>query len=172
MTKIAQEAARVLGADASAILLPEEETGELVIKASQGLSASYVRAVRIKVGVDAVGQAIIEKKPHIMEDSPAFFRKIGDAFTLKMIEREGIMTRMAVPIFVGSEAVGTLNLYHFRLHRYAGEELKRAELFCRMAGVAIQTAQRLKVQLEKIGALDVLSETSQRIFQAASEEEV
>ena len=66
LTKIAEEAARVLGADASAILLPEEETGELVIKASHNLSASYVRAVRIKVGVDAVGQAILDKKPHIM----------------------------------------------------------------------------------------------------------
>lgn len=171
LTKIAQEAARVLGADASAILLPEEETGELVIKASHNLSASYIRAVRIKVGVDAVGQAIINKKPHIMEDSPAFFRKIGDAFTLKMVERERIKTRVAVPILVREEAVGTLNLYHFRLHRYRAEELKRAELFCRMAGVAIQTARRLKVQSEKISSMDVLSETSQRIFQAASEEE-
>jgi GAF domain-containing protein len=72
---------------------------------------------------------------------------------------------------VGLEAVGTLNLYHFRLHRYSGEELKRTELFCRMAGVAIQTARRLKGQLEKIGSLSVLSETSQRIFQAVSEEE-
>ncbi len=50
----------------------------------------------------------MDKKPQIMEDSPAYFRKIGDAFTLKMIEREGIMTRVAVPIFVGLEAVGTL----------------------------------------------------------------
>ena len=171
LTKIAEGAARVLGADASAILLPEEETGELVIKGSHNLSASYVRAVRIKVGVDPTGQAIIDKKPQIMEDSPAYFRKIGDAFTLKMIEREGIMTRVAVPIFVGLEAVGTLNLYHFRLHRYSGEELKRTELFCRMTGVAIQTARRLKVQSEKIGSLDVLNETSQRIFQAADEEE-
>jgi len=171
LQRITKEAARVLGADASAILLPEEETGELVIKASHNLSPSYVRAVRIKVGVDAVGQAIVDKKPHIMEDSVAFFRESGDAFTLKMIEREGIKTRVAAPIFVRKDAVGTLNLYHFRLHRYTEEELKSAELFCRLAGVAIQSAQRLQVREERIGSLDVLSETSKALFVVASPEE-
>jgi diguanylate cyclase (GGDEF)-like protein len=172
LTRIAEGAAQVLGADAAAILLIDETNPELVIKASYNLSNAYISGMHLKMGVDSSGRAIVDCKLQVWEDAPAHLREVKEKDLRELIEREGIKSLVGAPIMIGERVAGTVNLYHFHPHCFKDNEIRAIELFARLAGVALRSAHRLQMREEKISSLDIVSETSQKIFQAQTPEEV
>jgi phosphoserine phosphatase RsbU/P len=62
---------QILDVDTCAILLLDEETGELVARAALGIEEEVEQGVRIPVGGGFAGRIAAEKRPVILDDHPA-----------------------------------------------------------------------------------------------------
>src|SRR5207244_13374381 len=66
---VLEQAAELLGSDAGAIYLIEEEQGEAILKvgASRGLTADRV-ALRLRIGSPVTGLAVLKRRPVAFTD--------------------------------------------------------------------------------------------------------
>ncbi len=129
---------RFHGVIRGAVTLLDEETGELYIEASNGLTVRGQRA-RYQLGEGITGRAVESGKPIVVPQvsrEPMFLNRAGER---KQNERQEI-SFICVPIIVNRKAVGALGIdLAFKKDRDYDRELK----FFRV--VASMTAQALKV---------------------------
>lgn len=169
---IAKEAANFVGSDAAAVFLPEEGSRILRIVASYNLDSNYVKKVRAKMGDGVPGRVIAEKKPKIIPDASKFFEEKGDREALELIKSAGICSAASVPILLGEEGVGTLNIHYFRKHHFSLSEIESLSIFAKFSAIAIQNARRLREREERAEKLAELSDVNQRLLSANSSEEI
>ncbi len=129
---------RFHGVIRGAVTLLDEETGELYIEASNGLTVRGQRA-RYQLGEGITGRAVESGKPIVVPQvsrEPMFLNRAGER---KQNERQEI-SFICVPIIVNRKAVGALGVdLAFKKDRDYDRELK----FFRV--VASMTAQAIKV---------------------------
>ena len=129
---------RFHGVIRGAVTLLDEETGELYIEASNGLTVRGQRA-RYQLGEGITGRAVESGKPIVVPQvsrEPMFLNRAGER---KQNERQEI-SFICVPIIVNRKAVGALGVdLAFKRDRDYDRELK----FFRV--VASMTAQAIKV---------------------------
>ncbi len=105
--KIVAMVARHMGASACTVFLYDNETEELVLKATQGLNQDCVGKIRLKVGEGLTGLSLKELKPVCVTDLTHHpnFKVIGN------IDEERYDAFLSVPITRGISKVGVLTLH-------------------------------------------------------------
>jgi signal transduction protein with GAF and PtsI domain len=111
--------------DAIAIWTIEDDTDLMTISSSAGLTERYIRffnkSDRIPVGKGLVGSVMSSRKA--MEVSTfSEYTQIGTDRWGEMVREEGIVSVLAVPMFVGGKILGAFNLYYKVEHDYSEEE--------------------------------------------------
>lgn len=177
------------------VMLLDEETGELIIKATQSKSRAYRKKPNLKLGESVAGKAAAEGRPIAVMD----VRQTPDYSYPDIARREGLCSLIAVPLKVKGQTIGVLNCYTAKPHIFTDEEIALLTALGSHAAMAIENAKlmvrsaiiqemhhRVKNSLQTIASLlrlqirygkfesveQVLNETINRILAIASVHEL
>lgn len=131
---IVEMAAQIMHARGCALLLFDEEQGELALRAAYGLNREHAAISPIDVETSLTGQAIKRGKPVIVRDlvnEPLYRNK-------ELARRGGLHSFLSVPVTVRDKVIGAFNCYMGSVHEFSQMEI---ELFSTMAN---QTALALE----------------------------
>jgi phosphoserine phosphatase RsbU/P len=146
LTRIANLARRIIDYRTFGILLLDEETQELVMKAAVRYGANAC-AQRIKVGDGLVGHSALYKIPILVPDvsrDPRYIKIVDD-----------VRSELVIPLLVKDRCIGVFDLESPELNAFNEQHLEILTLLASQAAVAIENArlyerlQANEVRLEK-----------------------
>ncbi|MFZ5925253.1 MAG: PocR ligand-binding domain-containing protein [Bacillota bacterium] len=127
----------VLGAQWCALRLLDEETGELVLKASLGMGAELqARAGRVRPEGTVLGKVLETGEPVVVEDLTAG----GSEVRLPYYSAE-VRAVAVVPVRAGGKILGTLKVYSPIPRRWSDKEVGYLEIAASQAGLALENAR-------------------------------
>ncbi len=105
LTRIVEAAVYITGAEEGFLLLVDEGSGELYMRAARGLGEKYARGFRLKVDDSLAGQVVRTGKPLMITGANQ-----GDP--LKVKTGYLVKSLLHVPIKVGDSVIGVLSVDH------------------------------------------------------------
>ncbi len=192
---IVEMAARMLDAKTCALMLIDEDTGELIMSAADSAGTAYLNRPHLKVGDGITGLVARTGKPISVVDvqrEPRFLAKA-------MAAQEGLRALLSVPLVVRDRVIGVFNCYKDRPHQFGDSEIQLLTTLANQTALAIENANlvvrsallremhhRVKNNLQTIAMLlrlqlrdgrevsgrEVLTETIQRILSIATVHEI
>ena len=143
LTRIVEAAVYITGAEEGLLLLVDEESGDLYMRAARGLGEKYAREFRLKVSDSIAGEVVRTGKPVMITGS----RK-GDLLKLKT----GYLVKslLHVPLKVGEEVIGVLSVDHmFEDRKFGNHELYLLSSLADYAAMALEN-MRLRVKFRSL----------------------
>ncbi len=150
--------ARLTGSKICSMMILDEKSGELVIKATQSLSEHYRIKPPIKVGESVSGRAVLYKKPITVLD----VTRESDYKYPEIAHAEGLKSLISVPMMIKNQVIGVLNCYTAEKHEFTEEETQILAGVANQAALAIQNTNLLA---EKVAAVENL-ETRKKVDRA------
>jgi signal transduction protein with GAF and PtsI domain len=129
--------AQVMGSKICSIMLLDEKKQELVIAATQSLSQDYVSKPNLKLGQSISGKVVLERKPISVLDVT---KEPGYMFP-EIAKKEGVISMIGVPMMIKDRAIGVINTYTQREHKFSGEEIDILQAIANQAAVAIENTR-------------------------------
>ncbi len=131
----------------------------LEIRASRGLSRTFLNSTPVKVGEGLLGEAVHTRKAISVVD----LRKDPRTRHIKLVRRERLAGLLAVPICQRSQAIGVISVYTSKPRDFTQKEIDLLSTFASQASIAIENARlyaRMKEQyLAIVTALAAAIET-------------
>jgi signal transduction histidine kinase len=149
LTRLLRQAVEMLDCEAGSFLLAAEETGELIFTCAVGGREEEVRHLRLPKGAGVAGWVAEQGEPALV-DQPG-----QDPRHLINIEKQldfPVHNILAVPLSIGVERLGALELLNKRSGPFGQNDLKLATLIAGRAAVAVQIGHR-REQREKADRL-------------------
>lgn len=134
---ITRESVELTSADACAIRLLSDDGNELVFAKSWGLSERYITKGPLRIHENPLAQRVMQGGETIMRN----VRKVPDVQYNNEMMEEGIVSILTVPLRIGEQVTGLLNLYRKRAIRFSSRDLRVAHAFAEQASIAIQNAR-------------------------------
>ncbi|MBU2528793.1 GAF domain-containing protein [bacterium] len=129
--------AQVMGSKICSIMLVDEKKQELVIAATQSLSARYKNKPNIRIGQSVSGMVVEEKKAitvlNVVEEPGYMFPEIAG--------KEGIVSLLSVPMMIKDRVVGVINSYTAKAHRFSAEEISILQAIANQSAAAIESTR-------------------------------
>jgi signal transduction histidine kinase len=126
---------QILVVDTCAVLLLDEERGELVARAAVGIEEEVEQGVRIPVGQGFAGRVAAERQPVILDD-------VDHADVLNPILREkGIKSLLGVPLLVSGDVIGVLHVGALTHRSFTGDEVELLGIVAERVALAIERGQ-------------------------------
>lgn len=152
---IATKTAEAFNAPATSLMLWDEAQENMVIKASEGLSAKYAAQQFMRSGAVIEALASAETKASTRGSEPRPWVTLdlqmaayGDP---DLHQQENLYTALSAPLIESRELIGILNIYSKLEPRYfTPNEIELAEIFANQAAITIRAAQ-LHHQTEQRG---------------------
>jgi K+-sensing histidine kinase KdpD len=120
-----------LEADTAAILILDEDAGELVARAAKGIEEEVERGVRIPLGAGFAGRVAAERRSIAIED-------VDHADVYNPILREkGIKSLLGAPLIARGRVLGVLHVGTLSPHRFDREEVELLEIVAERVSLAI-----------------------------------
>ncbi|MFH0772594.1 MAG: GAF and ANTAR domain-containing protein [Candidatus Omnitrophota bacterium] len=129
--------AEVMNSKICSLMLIDEETNELVVRATQSVSESYNRKPDIKIGQGIAGKVAQENKPIAVLD----VRKDPGYINVAIAKKEKLCSLLSVPMSVKGRLIGVLNSYTSTPHKFTCNEINILTAVANQAAVAIENAQ-------------------------------
>lgn len=174
---IVEQTGDLLGADAGAVFLLDDNKLYYDVVVSRHLSTTYLDQIKIPLsGESVLHQALAQRYPAYVSDLRT--HSLGDdAYAVKRREyflANGYHALIAVPLTVSEEVYGGLTLYYRDAREFVEDELDLAMTFGNQTALAIQSAL-LRTQIEKSAvtaernriARDLHDSVSQTLFSAS-----
>ncbi len=135
LSLISEEIVKLLDADATSLMIFDNEKNGFVIKSSYGLSEEYVRKQFIPY--QNVEKFIKNNYPTMITED---LRKqyYGDK---EIIEKEGLISCLSTAVISENKLMGILNVYQRRLRKFTEDDILIIKVFAAQAGVAIRNAR-------------------------------
>ena len=157
---IAEKVSRTMGHKYCAVLLANEESGELLIEGSFGLSAEYVRALNAELvqrtggegpaARSVTAQAYRTGMPVYAPDITADQRFV--AWRAAALEA-GYKSIVALPLIFRGDVIGVLNCYD-EPREYTEDQVEALAVVAEQAASAVGIARLIENQRATIGQLD------------------
>ncbi|MEP7291068.1 MAG: GAF domain-containing protein [Chloroflexota bacterium] len=142
---IVAQAGRLLGTDSIAIFGFQPEQGLLTVQTSIGLDDDLIRGFQAQVGTGAVGRAVAERRPVIVDDLAALdWLQDGDQ-QLSAAWASHFKALLAVPMIARDQIYGEMVLFYPDRHEFDEDEMQLVVAVCDQAALAIENA-RLRAQ--------------------------
>ena len=165
---ILRKAATLCRADQSALILASEDRTSFYLAANWGhdqtgfqIGKTWPFDSMLTAGV-AIRSA---KLLHISDYAETDRYKSGDPDAIQMVEKEGIRTRLVVPLMRGELAIGAIALSRREVRNFDASEIKLVETFAAQAVIAIENVRQFRevqTRLEREAATkEILSVISQ-----------
>ena len=145
------------------ILLRDEQTGDLVVRAGAGPWTTIDSPRRIPVGRGISGWVLEHREPQIVDDVRADTRYIGDPL---------VRSELIVPLISGGRAIGVLVLSHKQVAAFSKRDLTLMQAVGAQIAAAIDVAE-LHERLKRAANTDALTGLhNYRYFYDRLEEEI
>ncbi len=129
--------AQVMSSNICSLMLIDEKTNTLVIRATQSISEEYNKKLPLKVGEGIAGKVAKDNKPLVIKDVLKEKEyKYGD-----IAKKEGLRSLLCVPLSVKGKVIGVLNCYTPSLHDFTETEIHILITIANQAAVAIENTE-------------------------------
>ncbi|MFA6320662.1 MAG: GAF and ANTAR domain-containing protein [Candidatus Omnitrophota bacterium] len=164
--------AEIMNSKICSLMLIDDKTGELVLKATQSMSEVYNKKPSLKMGEGIAGKAALENKPKVVYDlskEPEYKYKYIAA-------KEGLSSLLSVPLAVRGKVIGVLNNYTSNPHKFTKNEINILTTVANQAAIVIDNAGlmvKTKVAQEELETRKLVERAKGILMreQAMSEEE-
>jgi diguanylate cyclase (GGDEF)-like protein len=95
-----------VGGESGSVMIVDEKSNELYIKASRGVNEKVIQNTRIPLGVGISGTVAKIKQPIILSKN----RPVPSFIVLGALERPDIQSSVIVPLHAGDRVLGTINI--------------------------------------------------------------
>jgi uroporphyrinogen-III synthase len=124
----------VTACDACLVYLPDQESGEIVLRASQLPHDAEIGAVRLNLGEGIAGW-VAQHKSAVALSNHAFADPRFKLFTT--LVEDTYEALVSVPLVRGGEVIGVLNVHHREPHEHTPDEISVLCFLGEQMGVAI-----------------------------------
>lgn len=126
-----------MGSNICSLMLVDEKTKELVIRATQSISEEYNKKPPLKIGEGIAGKVVKENKPITIKDvTKEKEYKYGD-----IAKKEGLCSLLCIPLAVKGKVIGVLNCYTASSHDFTETEIDILTSIANQAAVAIENTE-------------------------------
>jgi len=129
--------AEVLGSNICSLMLIDEKTGELMVRATQSISEQYNKKPPLKIGEGIAGRVAKENKPIAVKDVV----KEKEYKHKDIAKKEGLASLLCVPMSVKGKVIGVINCYTPKAHAFSDEEIEVLTTIANQAAVAIENTE-------------------------------
>jgi signal transduction histidine kinase len=141
---------RLMGVESGAIVLANEQRGEVNAAARGGLSNRFLEKLKkLPTGSSITGRLILSGTPVVIEDT-AKYPQLADG----LIRKEGLKSIAAVPLRSSGRVIGTLIVASRRLHSFSSAEIHLLNTIGEGLGPALKNAELYEALREKNRQLD------------------
>ncbi len=163
LNRIVEAAVFLTGAEEGFLLLVDEETGELYMRAGKGLGEKYAHGFRVRVADSLSGQVLQTGKP-IMVSS------VQDEEKFKLKTGYLVKSLLHVPLKVRDEIIGVLSVHNRLLPKaFTNNELYLLSALADYTAIAVENARLYWESYEEAKRLTELLRAQQEEARLASE---
>lgn len=131
--------AEIMDSNICSLMLIDEKTKELVIRATQSVSDLYNKKLPLKIGEGISGKAAKENRPIIVKD----VTKEKEYKHKDIAKKEGLRSLLCVPLAVKGRVIGVINCYTSKPHDFTDSEVSILVAIANQAAVAIENTELL-----------------------------
>lgn len=128
--------AEVMKSKICSLWLVDERDQALKIRATQSMSAEYLKERSLKLGEGVVGFVAQENKPMMSYNvlkEPRYKEK-------ELARKEGLVSMLSVPMCVKERVIGVINCYTSFPHKFTRSEVEVLTAVANQAAIAIENA--------------------------------
>jgi len=129
--------AQSMGSKICSLMLLDEKDQSLVIRATQSVSEAYNKKSPLRVGEGIAGKVILTKKPVVIYD----VKKEKEYKYKDMAKNEGLVSLLCVPLVVKNKAIGVINLYTHKPHKFTSSEISILTAIANQAAMVIENTE-------------------------------
>jgi two-component system, response regulator PdtaR len=129
--------AEIMDSKICSLMLIEEKTGRLVLKATQSMSEEYNKKPTLKIGQGIAGKVARENKPVAVFDISEEPEYVSKDIAAKV----GLQSLLSVPLSVKGKVIGVLNNYTSHPHRFTKYEVDIMTTVASQAAIVIENAE-------------------------------
>jgi GAF domain-containing protein len=134
---IVTQTAELLGSNICSLMLVDEKTSALVVRATQSISEEYNKKSPLRIGEGISGKAAKENIPIAVKD----VLKEKEYKNKDIAKKEGLRSLLCVPLAVRGKVIGVINCYTSQPHDFSETEIDVLSTIANEAAVAIENAQ-------------------------------
>lgn len=127
----------LMGSNICSLLLIDEKTKELKIRASASISEEYNKKAPLKVGEGIAGKAAKENRPIAVYD----VTKEKNYKNQEVAKKEKLCSLLCVPLSVKGKVIGVLNCYTPKPHKFTATEINILTSIANQAAVALENTE-------------------------------
>lgn len=131
--------AELLGSSVCSLMLVDEKTDALVIRATQSMSDLYNKKLPLKLGEGIAGKVARENRPIAVKD----VTKEKEYKYKDIARKEGLRSLLCVPLSVKGKIIGVINCYTSRPYDFTGAEITTLTTIANQAAIAIENTELL-----------------------------
>lgn len=147
--------AQSMGSKVCSLMLLDEKSQGLVIRATQSISEAYNKKPPLKVGEGIAGKVMLTKKPitiyDVKEEKEYKYKDIA--------KKEGLVSLLCVPLIVKNKTIGVINLYTHQPHKFTNSEISILLAIANQAAMVIENTElmvKTKIIQEELEARKLL----------------
>lgn len=129
--------AQALSSKICSLMLLDEKKQELIIRATQSIAESYNKKSPLKVGEGIAGKAVLEKRPiavyDVTQEKEYKYKDVA--------QNEGLASLLCVPLIVKGKAIGVINLYTSKPHKFTQNEVHMLTAVANQAALVIENTE-------------------------------
>ena len=129
--------AELMDSKICSLMLIDEKTRELVLKATQSMSEAYNKKPNLKIGEGIAGKVALENKPMAVYD----ITKEPEYKSKNIAVKEGLRSLLSVPLAVKGKVIGVLNNYTSYPHKFSKDEVSILTTVANQAAIVIENAE-------------------------------
>ena len=129
--------AQTLGSKICSIMLVDEKSQELIIRATQSISEDYNKKPPLKIGEGIAGKAVEEKRAisiyNVTQEKEYKYKDIA--------RKNGLVSLLCVPLMVRGRVIGVINLYTSKPHKFTKNEVNMLTAVANQAAMVIENTE-------------------------------
>lgn len=129
--------AEIMDSKICSLMLIDEKTGRLVLKATQSMNEAYNKKPSLKIGEGIAGKVALENKPLAIFDISEESEYVSKDIAAKV----GLQSLLSVPLSVKGKVIGVLNNYTSHPHRFTKYEVDIMTTVASQAAIVIENAE-------------------------------
>lgn len=118
------------------LMLIDEKTGNLVLKATQSMSEVYNKKPHLKIGEGVAGKVAMKNEPIAIYD----LSNESEYKSKAIAEKEGLKSLLSIPLAVKGKVIGVLNNYTAYPHKFTKDEINILTTVASQASIVIENA--------------------------------
>jgi GAF domain-containing protein len=147
---ISEMVAQTFDSPVCSVMIVDETTQELSIRAARCSSPEYLHKLPIKIEDSLIGRVVRQRTMMAVPD-------VASEKSYKYPElarRSGLTSLLSVPLLVGQKVIGTLNIYTRERRTFTQDDIDFAKAVAGQAALAFENARLISETLEMKKALE------------------